>query len=100
MKKKVLKEVLSKLIDASDEYRDEVLKQLIRNMGQKELEEWIRNSDMSDEMKKKMLADIKSLIESGAVLWDSDDVSYLISSLMIQFEFGKRCFVLTKLNLI
>ena len=31
-------------------------------MGQKELEEWIKNSDMSEEMKRKMLADIQKIM--------------------------------------
>lgn len=31
-------------------------------MGQKELEEWIKNSDMTEEMKQKMLNDIKNLM--------------------------------------
>jgi len=34
-------------------------------MGQKELEEWIRNSDMSEEMKQKMLAGIQNLMSKN-----------------------------------
>ena len=75
---KVIKEVLNKLVDVNDEDRQDVLKQLLRNMGQKELEEWIKNSEMSEEMKKKMLADIKTLIDSGNAFYDSDDVRWLL----------------------
>ena len=67
---------MNKLVDSNDNYRQDVLKQLLRNMGQKELEEWIKSSNMSEEMKKKMLADIKTIIDSGNLLWDSDDVTF------------------------
>jgi hypothetical protein len=54
--------VFSNLENSSDETRDDVIKQLLKKMGQKELEEWIKNSDMSEEMKQKMLAGIQNLM--------------------------------------
>jgi hypothetical protein len=41
-----------------------VLKQLLKKMGKKELEEWIRNSDMSEEFKQKMLADMNKILRN------------------------------------
>ena len=74
-KAKVLKEVFKNLENSTEETREEVLKQLLKNMGQKELEEWIKNSDMTEEEKAKMLNSLKNILDSDALLWDSDDVS-------------------------
>jgi formate dehydrogenase maturation protein FdhE len=57
-----MKEVFNNLKDSSNETREEVIKQLLKKMGKTELEEWIKNSDMSDEFKKQMLQDIHKLI--------------------------------------
>ena len=57
-----MKEVFNNLTTSTDETREQVIKQLLRKMGQKELEEWIKNSDMPEDMKKKMLEDIQNLI--------------------------------------
>lgn len=54
--------MFSNLTNTSDETREEVMKQLLKKMGQKELENWIKNSDMPDEFKQKMLKDINNLI--------------------------------------
>ena len=62
VKEKVMKEVFNNLKASSDETREEVLKQLLKKMGKEELEEWIKNSDLSDEMKAKMLSQITKLI--------------------------------------
>jgi len=72
-KTKVLKEVFKNLENSTDETRQEVLKQLLKNMGQKELEEWIKNSDMSEEEKQKMLDSLRNVVESDDLLWDSED---------------------------
>jgi len=74
-KAKVLKEVFKNLENSTEETREEVLKQLLKNMGQKELEEWIKNSDMTEEEKAKMLNSLKNILDSDALLedWDSDD---------------------------
>ena len=48
--------------NSSDETREDVLKQLLKKMGKKELEEWIKNSDLSEEMKQKMLKDISNIL--------------------------------------
>ncbi len=72
-KEKVLKEVFKNLENSTQETRKDVLKQLLKNMGQKELEEWIKNSDLSEEEKQKMLDALKNIIESDDLLWDSDD---------------------------
>lgn len=58
----MLQEVFNNLKDSSNETREEVIKQLLKKMGKSELEEWIKNSDMSDEFKKQMLQDIHKLI--------------------------------------
>lgn len=76
-KSKVLKEVFKNLENSSEETREEVLKQLLKNMGQAELEEWIKNSDMTEEEKAKMLASLKNILEGDALLWDSDDEAEL-----------------------
>jgi hypothetical protein len=57
-----MKEVFSNLKDSSEEAREDVLKQLLKNMSQKELEEWIMKSDMSEELKQKMLNELNQII--------------------------------------
>jgi hypothetical protein len=57
-----MKEVFNNLANSTDETREEVLKQLLKKMGKKELEEWIKNSDMSEEFKQKMLADMNKIL--------------------------------------
>lgn len=56
--------MFSNLESSSDETREDVIKQLLKKMGQKELEEWIKSSDLSEEIKQKMLKDIKNILSS------------------------------------
>jgi hypothetical protein len=57
-----MKDMLGKLKESDQETTDEVLKQLLKKMGQDELEKWIKTSDMPDEVKKKMLQNIEQMI--------------------------------------
>lgn len=62
-----MKEVFNNLKNSNEETREDILKQLANKMGQQELEDWIRNSDMPDEFKQKMLQDIQNLISRRRV---------------------------------
>lgn len=57
-----MNQIFDNMQTSSDETREEILKQLLKKMGQKELEEWIKNSDMSEEFKQKMLADLNKIM--------------------------------------
>ena len=63
-----MKEVLNNLQNSTDETREQVIKQLLKKMGQAELEEWIRNSDLPDEFKQQMLGDIKGFLGTIRIL--------------------------------
>ena len=54
--------MFSNLKDSNEETREDVLKQLLKNMSQKELEQWILKSDMSDELKQKMINELNQII--------------------------------------
>lgn len=62
-----MNQIFDNMQTSSDETREEILKQLLKKMGQKELEEWIKNSDMSEEFKQKMLADLNKIM--GLILF-------------------------------
>lgn len=59
---KVMKEVFNNLENGDEDMREMILKQLAFKMGEKELEEWIKNSDMPDEFKKKIMQDLNRLL--------------------------------------
>lgn len=59
---KVMKEVFSNLENGDEDMREMILKQLVSKMGDKELEEWIKSSDMPDEFKEKILQDLQKLV--------------------------------------
>lgn len=57
-----MKEVFSNLENGDEDMREMILKQLVSKMGDKELEEWIKSSDMPDEFKEKILQDLQKLV--------------------------------------
>jgi len=59
-----MKNVLEKLTESDLETTEEVLKQLLKKMGQDELEKWIKTSDMPEEIKRKMLQNIENIIRN------------------------------------
>lgn len=59
-----MKDVLEKLKESDHETTEDVLKQLLKKMGQDELEKWIKTSDMPDEIKQKMLQNIENIIRN------------------------------------
>lgn len=57
-----MKEVFKNLANSDQDMKESLLSQLVNKMGEKKLEDWIRSSNMSDELKEKMLNDMKKLI--------------------------------------
>ncbi|CAF0718314.1 unnamed protein product [Brachionus calyciflorus] len=73
VKEKIMKEVFKNLKNTNDETREEIMKQLMKKMGADELEKWLLNSDLPDEFKEKILADIEKIRNAGDDLLNSDD---------------------------
>jgi hypothetical protein len=85
VKEKIINEVFKNLKDSTDETREEIMKQLMKKMGADELEKWLINSDLPDEFKEKMMADMQKIRNAGDDLLDSDDVKKLTTSKTKQY---------------
>ena len=57
-----MKEMFENLENGDEDVRESILTQLVHKMGEADLETWIKCSDMADDLKEKMLQDIRKLM--------------------------------------
>jgi hypothetical protein len=65
---KVLKDIISNMHNASEKDRKDIMKELLKQMDRGALEEMIRNMDLPDDVKAKMLNDLRNMPGNFGIL--------------------------------